>query len=91
MTDPLWIGWLYGNEEDREFLQSLGVKGLMVYRAGDNLRSCTIAAREKGGIFEHCWADDETLARLREEYPAFFESFSLVGGVELKRYMAEHD
>jgi hypothetical protein len=90
MTDKLWIGWLYGNEEDRDYFHSLGVKGPMVFDATDNSRCNTVAARKKAGIFGHCWADDATMKRLWAEYPAFFESFSLVEGEELKRYLAGH-
>ena len=90
MMKELWIGWLYGNEEDKKWFESLGVHGPMGYRKCDNSHSSTPAARTKAGIFEHCWADQDTLERLRAEYPAFYDSFSKVTGQDLKIYMREH-
>ena len=69
---PIYMGWIYGDPEDRATLENLGVEGEMIWRAHDNSGSLTVAARTKLGIFEHCECSLETLDRLEKEYPAFW-------------------
>jgi hypothetical protein len=80
--DALWVGWLFGDEEDREALEALGVEGPMLWRPSDN-------SGEKGGVFEHCWVRPEAYDILVEGWPAFAATFSLLQGKDLNEYQAQ--
>jgi len=71
MQFPIYIGWIYGDPEDRETLKGLGVKGHMLWRASNNSGSLTVGASLKRGIFTHCECAVETLDRLEKMYPVF--------------------
>ena len=70
-TFPVYVGWIYGDPEDRA-TKRLGVKGEMIWRASSNPGSVTVAAPTKRGIFEHCECTGEVLDWLEKEYLAFY-------------------
>lgn len=58
---PIYIGWIYGNSDDRTILEKLGVKGEMIW-----------SSRTTKGIFAHCECTKGILGRLEKSYPAFW-------------------
>ena len=61
----LYVGWLFGNESERQVLVSLGVKGPMRWKPD---RGDLAIALGVTGIFECCFCDKRTMKKLENEY-----------------------
>jgi hypothetical protein len=66
-----FVGWIYGNPDDRDILIELGVTGEMIYHASDNSNVLTIGAHKKSGYFSHCIITKEVAITLKANYPTF--------------------
>lgn len=90
MSFLVYIGWIYGDSEDRAILKRLGVKGEMIWSERTFANHATVG--RKRGIIEHCECTEKILDRLEQEYTAFCrDSFTKTDEREYRKYRRQFE